>query len=74
MIVDRILQSADSHKINSISLASRIFGIKIEEVIQGRPVTLYGAGVVGGELCIALRDYGINISYFIDCEQEKVGV
>lgn len=73
MIVERIFERIEGRKKNKLTLMSRVFGPHEDEVRGGRPVALYGAGVVGGELCKAVCEYGVTVSCFIDSSDAKIG-
>lgn len=51
-----------------------LFGEKLKEVILGTPVILFGAGVMGGELCSTLKNNGISPLCFCDNDATRCGM
>lgn len=50
-----------------------LFGPHMASVHDGIPVVLFGAGIVGAELCRSLRNRGIEIACFGDNDPGKTG-
>jgi FkbM family methyltransferase len=50
-----------------------LFGAHKEEALAGTPVVLFGAGVMGGELCSTLRNHGVEPVCFCDNDNSKSG-
>lgn len=52
---------------------NRLLGPHQQRALSGESIVLFGAGIMGGELCSALNNHGIFPVCFCDNEKSKIG-